>query len=315
MSSRRRALAVLLAMAVPARQVAAAELRTIGLLTQGSGSRWLSRAMTEQGWAEGSRVRYLLHKAGQDSASLQRGAAALVAAGAQALVGEGAPAVLALARATRSIPIVSAGISDPVGEGVAETLKRPGRNVTGLSFGLPEAAVLQLSALRAVLPGMKRLVFLVAQDYDRARPAPQHESAAAVAGVATDLIHVADAVALERAFASLRPASEAAWIAVLPADVTPQAAAALALKGHVATHARGSGNVKAGMLMSYWLAHSDAPRRVAMILDKVLKGEDPATIPFELPDRTEFAINRRTAAALGLRIPQELLLRATEVVE
>jgi putative tryptophan/tyrosine transport system substrate-binding protein len=313
MDPRRRALAALLAIALPARAFAA-EPRVVGMLMQGSGSRSLARAMAELGWAEGSGVRYLVRKAGPDGSSPQRGATELIYAGAGALVGEGQPCVVALARATRTIPIVSAGISDPIGEGVAESLRRPGRNVTGLSYGLPEAALLQLAALRSILPGFKRLVFLVPMDYDRTRPAPEHEAAAAAAGIATELVRVADIRAFERTVAGLRPASDAAWVAVLPPGVTLETAAAVALKSRIATHSLGTEGVKAGLLMSYWLTYSDMPRRVAAILDKVLRGQDPAKIPFEMPDRTEFALNRSTAAALGLRIPEDTLLRATEVM-
>jgi ABC-type uncharacterized transport system substrate-binding protein len=75
----------------------------------------------------------------------------------------------------------------------------------------------------------------------------------------------------------------------------------------------GEDDVRAGLLLSYWIVHSDPPGRVAMLVDKILRGADPGKIPFELPDKTSFALNRGTAKAIGLRVPDEILVRATEV--
>ncbi len=119
----------------------------------------LAPMLAELGYREGTNLHIEVRVPNEDRGELDRAAAELVRSGADVLVAAGFPRVTALSRATRSIPIVSAGISDPVGAGVAKSLRRPGMNVTGLSWGLPEAAVLQVGTLRALLPRLERIVF------------------------------------------------------------------------------------------------------------------------------------------------------------
>ncbi len=315
--SRRRALAALLAAAVAPRAMAQApeRTRTVGLLTMGQGAKFLSLAMAQHGWIEGKNLRFEVRRIGKDAVGADALAVELVRSGVDVLVGQGVPLVLALHRATRTIPIVCGGISDPVAEGIARSLKEPGMNVTGLSWGLAEAAVLQLGAMRALLPRLKRMVF-VAADGDRyGRPAPAHEAAARAIGVSAELVNVADGEAVGRVLASIHsPATDAVWLAPLPPGVAVERVAADARSRRVAVHGMGEDDVRAGLLMSYWISHSDPLGRIAALVDKILRGADPGKIPFELPDKTSFTLNRGTAKAIGLRVPDEILMRATEVI-
>jgi putative ABC transport system substrate-binding protein len=314
--ARRRLVLASLACAVPgALAQPAARVRTLGLLTPGTrGASFLVPFLARHGWVEGSNLRIEVRRVRPDGSDVNEGVAALLRASPDVVVASGAAFVLPLARATRTIPIVCAGISDPVTTGLALSLQRPGMNVTGLSFGLPEAAVLQVGTLKALVPGLKRLVFVDAAVEGR-DIAPEHVAAIRDAGLLAELEHVQDAPDVERVFALLnRPEAEAAWIGLLPRDAPAAAVARLAIAKRIATHSLGDEGVRSGMLMSYWIAHSDQWARVAVILDKVLRGANPANIPFELPDKSEFVLNRATARALGLRIPPEILVRATEVV-
>jgi putative ABC transport system substrate-binding protein len=217
----------------------------------------------------------------------------------------------ALHRATTRIPIVTYGVSNPVSLGLAQSLRAPGKNVTGLSFGLEEAAVLQLGLLRLLRPRLKRVVFMMpANDVsgnlygDSRRHAPEHVSAAAAAGLELDVAPVRSLGDCERTLATIRdPLQEAAWV-VDSSVTTAKQVAALAIRHKVATHGRGSMAVKDGLLVSCWLTISEPHRRVANLIDKVLRGADPGTIPFEQPDKSLIALNRATATAIGITIPQ-----------
>lgn len=300
------------AAALPA-ALARERTRVVGLITMGQGAKFLSPAMARHGWVEGRNLRFEVRQVTAQQEDIDAVAAGLAGAGVDVLVGSGAMLVLALQRATRTIPIVCGGISDPVEAGIAQSLQKPGMNVTGLSFGLRESAVLQLGALHRLVPGLKRVVFVTSEADAAGRVAGPHEDAARSHGITTEFSKVSDAAAVERALLSLRPGSDAAWVAFLPRGTAPKEAADAALRRGIATHGHNPEYVRAGMLLSYWNIHSDQLGRIAALVDKVLRGTPPGTIPFEQPDKTDFAINRGTAKGLGIRLPDDMLVRATEV--
>ncbi len=312
---RRRFLACVMAMgAAPLVRAQGRErVHTLGYLGAGLPVK-LREALAELGYVEGRNLR-VIAKAAPLFEDPGRAAADLVATRPDVLVSGGVPRVMALARATTTIPIVSLGIADPVGAGVARSLRQPGTNVTGLSFGLPDAARIQLGTLRALVPGLKRVVFITAADHDMASPAPAHEAAARELGLSAELTHVDGMAACERVLAGLRGATDAAWIAAPPADGGAPAVAAAALRRRIATHGRSDEEVRAGFLLSCWLEHTEPMKRVAAIIDKILRGESPARIPIETPDKSRITLNRRTATTLGLRVTPDVLLRATEVID
>jgi len=310
---RRSLVAGLLGAAAMPSALAQERVRVVGLITMGQGAKFLSPAMAKHGWVEGRNLRFEVRQVTAQQEDIDAIAAGLAGSGVDVLVGSGAMLVLALQRATRTIPIVCGGIADPVEAGIAQSLQKPGMNVTGLSFGLRESAVLQLGALHRLVPGLKRVVFVTSEADAAGRVAGPHEDAARSQGISTEFSRVNDAAAVERAFLSLRPGSDAAWVALLPRGILPEQAADAALRRGIATHGLNPEQVRAGMLLSYWNIHSDQLGRIAALVDKVLRGIPPGTIPFELPDRTEFAINRATAKTLGIRLPDDMLVRATEV--
>ena len=246
---------------------------------------------------------------------VERAAEQLVATRPDVLVTQRSTYLAALARKTRTIPIVSAGIADPVAEGVGASLRRPGGNVTGLSNAVPEAASLQLGTMKALMPGTRRVVFVSADPTRSALP-DAHVRAAAALGLDAEFQPAPTAAQYEAAIERLhRSSRDAVWLGDLPRDADPRRISELAIRRGVGTIAQYDRLVYDGALFSLWLVHSRLIDRTAAIVHRVLRGESPAGIPFELPDTTLFRLNRTSARRLGLRVPDELLLRVTEFVD
>jgi putative ABC transport system substrate-binding protein len=284
----------------------AASPKVVGLLGGPGFAQELAKLMAELGYVEGRDLRFEVRGAASVR-GLPQAASELVVGRPDALVADG-PAVVALAAATPKIPIVCAGIADPVGANIAESLRRPGRNVTGLSTGSTETAAITFGLLKAMRPNVRRIAVLHSPRAPVEVQMRHHVEAAKAVGLEWILAPVVGADDVERALAPL--AGEAAWLAPIYTRGLVEESLAVAKKHRIATIGGTS-----GALMWYGREFSDAPRRVAAILDRVLKGTPPGEIPFELPDRPTFTLNRSTARAIGIEIPQDVLVRATEVID
>ena len=291
----------------------AGRVRVVGylMMTASGRPRTLAAHLKELGYVEGRNLRFELRHVPEPATTeeLDRGAMDLARSGAEVLVTQTAAYTTALHRATKKIPIVTYGVSNPVSLGLARSLRNPGMNVTGLSFGLEDAAVLQFGVLRLLRPRLERILFLA---WD-SRLTPEHLSAAGAADLTIDVAQVQEIRDFERAFAAMGdPARAAAWI-VDSRAVPAKEVATLAIRYKVATHGQGPGTVKEGLLVSCSLILREPHRRVATLIDKILRGTHAGTIPFEQPDKSEIALNQATARAIGVAIPDELKLRATEI--
>jgi putative ABC transport system substrate-binding protein len=224
-------------------------------------------------------------------------------------------AVAAFKQATPDIPIVFAIAVDPVGGGLVPNLSRPGGNVTGLSLQLTDSAGKRLELLREAVPGLRRLAIL----FDAGYPASLKESNEAQA--------TARAMGLEIAPLGIRRADDIAPVlealkvdalyvvdnALVTANRTLIIALAVGMR--LPTAFSGREFVKAGGLMSYGPDYRTLFLRAADYVDKILRGTKPGDIPVEQPTRFELVINLKTANALGLTIPHNLLVLADEVIE
>jgi putative ABC transport system substrate-binding protein len=277
----------------------------------------LRKEMAELGWAEGKNLSVDWRFANGDAARLAPLAAELVRSGVDALLTRGTPATQALQRATQVIPIVT-GVGDPVGAGFAQSYAEPGGNITGLSYAVVETQRKQLELLREALPRLSRLVIVFPAN--RLAFVPQMtgaiEAHARTLGIATRTRPVATPDDLP---AALRPepgaGAAAAYVVSFGAGIDPKLIAEAALRQRLPTFFEQSFYVDAGGLMSFSLYWDNQTRSTAVQIDKLFRGLKPAQIPFELPTRSELVINRATAKALGLTLPQALLLRADRVVE
>jgi putative tryptophan/tyrosine transport system substrate-binding protein len=244
-------------------------------------------------------------------------AAELVRLPVDVLLAGGTPAALAAKDATTTIPIVMAGVGDPVGSGLVASLARPGGNVTGVSVLQPEVVGKQLEFLSAVRPTVSRVAVL----WNPANPghAPNvraAEEAAQVLGVQLHFLEARGPDAFDRAFAAITRADAGALLVLGDAMFRQHRSrlAELAAMSRLPTAHNDRTYVEAGGLLCYGPSHPDMYRRAATYVDKILKGAKPGDLPVEQPTTFELVINLKTAEALGLTIPPALLLQATEVI-
>lgn len=299
--------------------------RRLGVLLYDGAASWAfleretAEALAELGWHEGRTLRSRWRYAEGDASRLPALARELLADGVDVLASRGTPATRALQQATRTVPIVT-GVGDPVGAGFARSLAQPGGNVTGLSYAAPETAAKQLELLRELAPAVRRLLIVIPADRtpfadEITGPA---QRAASRLSLASHVAAVRDAAHLRDAFAGARSAdgdvTTAALIYGLGQRIAPAEVTAAALDAKVATVFEYRFYVEAGGLISYRFDWPDQTRRAAAQIDKVLRGQSPATIPFELPTRSELVLNASTAARLRLTIPRAMRVRADSIV-
>jgi putative tryptophan/tyrosine transport system substrate-binding protein len=226
------------------------------------------------------------------------------------------PAALAAKDATTTIPIVMAGVGDPVGSGLVASLARPGGHVTGLSVLQPEVVGKQLEFLKAVLPTVSRVAVLWNPANAHALLMREADVAAQALGVQLHPVEARGPDAFDRAFAAMTRAHAGALL-VLGDPMFSQhrsRLAELAATSHLPTVHNDRALVEAGGLLCYGANHPDSYRRAATYVDKILKGAKPGDLPVEQPMTFELVINLKTAQALGLTIPPALLLQATEII-
>jgi len=243
-------------------------------------------------------------------------AAELVRLKVDLIVTRGTPAALAAKNATATIPVVMAGIGDPVGQGVVASLARPGGNITGLSAQVTDIYAKRVDLLKELVPRAVRVAAL----FNMSNPSiPQAwrevETSARSLRIHPQLLDVRKPEDLGPAFDSA--IRQRADVLVVGLDSLTQAnqrhIVDLAAKHRLP--AMYASMEFAGGLIVYGVNYPDHYRRAASFVDRIFKGAPPADLPIEQPTKFELAINLKTAKALGLKIPQSLLQRADQVIE
>ena len=245
-------------------------------------------------------------------------AAELVRLKVDVIVATGSPVYRALQHSTTTIPIVATVTFDPVGDGYAASMARPGGNFTGLSLGAGDLGPKLLGLLKATVPKMSRVAVLLNPGNPAHPPrAIRIMSAAQKVGIQAWLAEAGTVQDIEREFAVAK--KERANAAIIVADgfflQESQSIAAQALKHRLPSISQLRELTEAGGLMSYGPNSVDNFRRAATYVDKILKGAKPGELPFEQPTRYHLVINRKTAMSLGLTIPEALLRQADEVIQ
>jgi putative ABC transport system substrate-binding protein len=223
----------------------------------------------------------------------------------------------AVKEATSTIPIVMAASGDPVGSGLVTSLGRPGGNVTGSTLMSPQLGAKRLELLEAVAGPARVAVLGNGADPAVAVQLKEIQAAAPALGLQLLVLDVRAPEELEAAFETvLRERPGALLVPLDPLlNVHSQRVRDLAAQGRLPTMWYVRQAVEAGGLMAYGPSHLDAHRRAAYYVDRFLKGANPADLPIEQPREFDFVINLKTARALGLTIPQHVLLQATEVIQ
>jgi len=277
------------------------------------------RGLTELGWVSGRNVLIDYRWAAGEPANMQALAKELVERQPDVLLASSTPVVAALGRETGTIPIVFVVVSDPVGSGFIKSLSRPGGNMTGFINIESSLGGKWLELLKELAPRISRVAVMFnpetaphAEYYVR-----PFEVAASSLAVKPSTVPVRSVTDIEQAIFDLGRAP-ASGLIVLPDTFTT-------VHRRVIISAAANSNVPAiypfrymagdGGLISYGVDLIDLYRRAAPYVDRILKGGKPADLPVQQPTQFEFAINLKTAKALGLEVPPTLLARADEVIE
>ena len=326
MKRREAGLAVLLAplvLGAPARAQVAGRVYRLGYLSQPSresverGLQAFLRTLRELGWIEGQNLVIEYRWAEGKTEQLPELAAELVRMKVDVIVAPAGPAAQAAKNATNSIPIVMIFPSDPVELGLVASLARPGGNVTGTTYTPgPEIFGKQLQILKEAVPRASRIAVLrnlTDKGWDVQDRAL--ENAGRSMGVRLQHLLASGPEELDSAFAAMaREQAQALLVAGSSTFLVHRARlAALALKGRLPTMFNFREMVEAGGLMAYAVNMADFTPRAAAYVDKILRGANPADLPVEQPTKFELVINLKTAKALGLTIPQPLLLSAETI--
>jgi len=279
----------------------------------------LREGLKERGWAEGRNIRFDERWIGGDDERRNTYAAELVRSSPDAIFACFAGQLAALLRETRTIPIVFAGVSDPVAAGYVDSFAHPGGNVTGFVFNEPSMVGKWLGVLKEIAPALSRVGFMVNPE-----TSPHYANYFAVFTDAAPKFKiepirsfVGQANEIERQIAALARQADSGLL-VAPDTFTAlhrELIAAVAARHRVPAVYVFREAVLGGGLISYGAEQIDVIRRSASYIDRVLRGERPAELPIQAPVKFELVINMKAAKALGLEIPPTLLARADEVIE
>jgi putative ABC transport system substrate-binding protein len=275
------------------------------------------RGLAGLGWTEGRNIRFEEPRPNSGE-QLSVNAVELARLAPDAIFAFASQALQAMRHATSDIPIVFANVGDPVGQGYVSSLARPGGNITGfatIEFGV---ASKQLDLLKKLAPTVERVAFL----YDPLQPAAigawiAIENGAPSWGMHAVKVPVHTADDIERAIVALGREPNGGLL-VMPGGATTllrEQIAKLAMQYHLPSMHQNRYFIESGGLASYGADPSDMSRGAASYVDRILKGEKPRDLPVQLPVRFPFRLNLKTAKAIGLDIPPNVLVLVDEVIE
>lgn len=314
--------ALLLIAAVPASDAQpAARVHRIGILSELTRSQaiedfWRS-AFAEKGYTEGKNAKLEFRWADEHFERLPALAEELIRLKVDVIVTGSTPPALAAKRLTTTVPIITIS-ADPIGSGLVASLPRPAGNVTGVFVPYLELTAKRVQLLRETVPGLDSVAILFNPLNETARSSLQYAvDAARTMGIATTAIEMRTQADLDTVSTALA-GSRVRGLVVIQDPVTLQAAREIA---EIAAKLRLPGSfpykafAEAGGLMSYGVSLRGVGEAAAQYADRVLRGAAPSDLPMEMPKRYEFVVNLKTAKALGIKIPQSILVRAEELIE
>ncbi|MEO8440900.1 MAG: ABC transporter substrate-binding protein [Betaproteobacteria bacterium] len=274
------------------------------------------RGMSQLGYADGISVVIERRFADGNLERLQQLASELARMKVDVIVTDSTPAVRAAMKATATIPIVVAAVSDPVAAGLVKSLAHPAGNVTGLSNLAEELDGKRMQIIVEIVPKISSIALMASPEMSDSRVA-MFQAAAAKLGRSMIVARVGNAADIDSAFSLMRQKRAGALVIYQNAFLSSHAAniAELALRQRIPTIGGRRQIADAGCMLSYGVDYVDMFKRAATYVDKIFKGANPGDIPIEQATRFELVINMKTAKALGLKIPQSILVQATKVIE
>jgi putative ABC transport system substrate-binding protein len=308
---------------VAARAQQQGKLRTIGFLGATNPTAWSAfdaaflQRLRELGWIDGRNVTIEYRWAEGRESRYDEFAAEFVRLNVDVIVTGGTGAVVAVKKATSTIPIVFATAGDPVGTGLVHSLSRPGGNVTGLSNQQTDLAGSRLELLRDVAPGIRRVGVLGNSTMLNVMLEMDEVGASAKKlGLEVSRLDIKKADDIATRIEALNGKVDALYVCTDPLLTTHRTDInTMAIAQKLPTVFAFREYVTSGGLMSYGPNFPDLFRRAGDFVDKILRGAKPADIPVEQPVTFDLIINMTTAKALGLKIPESFLVRAKEVIE
>ena len=272
----------------------------------------------ELGWIESRNIRFDYRFTGQDAEHIRTGTEELIALGPDVIVAWSNPIVAILQKATQTIPIVFVGASDPVESGFVTNIARPGGNITGFQNFETAIGGKWLDLLKEIAPGVRRVAFVYSPDISaNAELMHSAEAASTSLGMTVTRTAVQSIADIEHALTAFAKEPNGGLIvAPFPFIATNQdRIIALASDLHLPASYPFRYFAENGGLASYGFDTVAPHREAASYVDRILKGEKPGNLPVQAPTKYELVINLKTAKALGLDLPPQLLLRADDVIE
>jgi putative ABC transport system substrate-binding protein len=245
-------------------------------------------------------------------------AAELIAAKVDAIVTAGTPAALAVKRATTTVPLVMVAVGDPIGTGLVPSLARPGGNLTGLSSIAPDLEGKRLQLLREVVPALSHVaMFVNSLNPFHVSSMKQARAAAQSMGIKLQLHDIRNSEDLDDAFGAIRKERPDALLILADRVFLHNRQRMMDFTNELRLPNVNAYKelVEVGGLMSYGPSYEDMHKRAAIYVDKILKGAKPADLPIEQPSKFTFIINLKSAKALGITVPSQLLGLADQLIE
>jgi putative tryptophan/tyrosine transport system substrate-binding protein len=279
-----------------------------------------TQGLAELGWSDGRNLRIDVRWAAASVDLARMYAKELVGLQPDVILAESTPQIAALQRETRTIPIVFQGVSDPIGSGFVASLARPGGNITGLGWMEPSMGGKWLELLTEIAPRVKRVAAMFNPDtapYVTSYYLPSFEAAARSLKMEASVAPVRSDAEIESVITSLGSEPSGGLVGMSDSFLAVHAAAItlLATRNKVPAIYYNAIFPRAGGLLSYAADTRDQFYRAAAYVDRILRGAKPADLPVQLPLKFLMAVNVKTAKALGLLVPQSILLSADEVIE
>ena len=275
------------------------------------------QALRNLGYVEGRNIAFEFRASGGKPERTTDLALELVSLKVDLIVAEGAGAIRAAKKTTSEIPILMSEVNDPITLGFVANLAHPGGNITGLSNLSPELSGKRLELLKEVIPKISRVALLAYRGVAMRTSIEEAQLAARSSHLQLEVFEVTGPGEFESAFEEAKKQRAEALLQIQAGVLSPHQGRIieLAAKNRLPALYNNRVDVEAGGLMSYGFDAAERKRRLAALVDKILKGAKPADLPVEQPTKFELVINLKTAKQIGLIIPPNVLARADRVIK